>query len=265
MSYLCQDLSYQVDNNSLLEQVSTKFKGGEITAILGKNGAGKSTWLSLLSGELIASSGQLFLADKAIQSFSLSALAEIRSVLPQQQKMSFSMSVEELVSLGAEVQGKPALMPEIVQQVMQACDISSFQKRDVLTLSGGELQRAQLARVLAQIWPIEEMRLNETLSQVFKGRWLLLDEWSNGLDLHHQQLFIQLFKTWAQQGLGIIMVVHDLNLATQVADHIKVLDQGHLVLEGEPQAVLNKENVQKHLQLKISLYSREQDNYPLVI
>jgi len=245
----CVDLGYQIDNKHLLKQVNCGFKAGQISVVLGKNGAGKSTLLKLLSKQLQPTEGAIRFNNQRLDQIKLSELALQRAVLAQQSPLAFSMSVTELVSLGADVQSHNT--EKSIDELLALCDLSELAERDVMTLSGGELQRAQLARVLAQIWPFDSAMSSE--SQSFVGKWLLLDEWSNNLDLHHQQRFVALFKQWAQQGLGIIMVLHDLNLAAQLADDIKILQNAELITEGKPAEVLTEGAVLKTLDLKVCI------------
>jgi len=244
----CQNVTYKVQSNLLLEEINSTFNSGEISVILGKNGAGKSTWLSLLAKELTPTSGQIFLQDTPLDSCSFAELALQRAVLPQLQNMVFSLKVKHLVKLGAEVQQQPSHTDLISQAAMQVCDIEHLAERDVVTLSGGEQKRVQLARVLAQIWPLENLETKQ--SDAFAGKWLFLDEWTSGLDLHHQQLLAGYFKCWSQQGLGVVMVLHDLNLTSQLADKVKILKGGKLVSEGCTKEVLTPENILQTLDLK---------------
>ena len=259
----CQNLTYKVQSNLLLEEINSIFNSGEISVILGKNGAGKSTWLSLLSKELTPSSGQIFLQDTALASWSFAELAMQRAVLPQLQNMVFSLKVKQLVKLGAEVQQQPIHADLITQATMQICDIEHLAERDVVTLSGGEQKRVQLARVLAQIWPLEPLQANQT--KPFSGKWLFLDEWTSSLDLHHQQLLSSCFKRWAQQGLGVVMVLHDLSLTSQLADKVKILKAGKLVSEGPTEEVLTPENILHTLDLKTLAVDIDGIKQPMIL
>ena len=261
MGWQCQKLSYQVGGARLLNRVSTQFNQAQVSVILGKNGAGKSTLLKLMSLEIQPQQGEICFDERSLHAYSLSELAQRRAVLPQKYHLPFSMSVEAFIGLGAEVQNA-ADAERVITTMMTQFDLHALAGRDVLTLSGGEQQRVQLARVMAQIWP-DESRLQS--EQPLAGYWLLLDEWTNGLDLHHQQCFISQFKQWARQGLGVVMVLHDLNVAAQVADDIKLLSDGELRAQGSPQQVLTKEHVQLYLDLPVDTYTRQGDHYPLVL
>lgn len=258
----CMDLSYQVNAISLVEQINCAFVAGKISVILGKNGAGKSTLLSLLTKEITPSSGSINWQSTPLQTLSFADLALSRAVLPQLQNVVFSLTVRQMVSLGAQVQAdeQPQL---IIDAVMQVCDIVHLAQRDVMTLSGGEQKRVQLARVLAQIWPIEALKTQQT--RPFLGKWLFLDEWTTSLDLHHQQVLAQYFKQWASQGLGIIMVLHDLNLTAQLADEVKLLNQGQLVLQGTVKTVFTQQTIQNVLGLQVEIVHQQGLQAPIIV
>jgi len=260
---VCQKLSYKVHDKTLLTAIDTVFNAGQISVILGKNGAGKSTLLSLLTKEITATDGSILWHKKPIENCSFAELALQRSVLPQLQNMVFSLKVQQLIELGAEVQQKTNYIDDITFSVMQVCDIEHLAQRDVITLSGGEQKRVQLARVLAQIWPVEAIQNGE--QNPFSGKWLFLDEWTTSLDLHHQQQLANNFKDWALQGLGIIMVLHDLNLTSQLADHVKILKEGELVSEGQTLQVLTKQNILNTLDLDIFVTNINEVEHPIMV
>ena len=260
-----QKIYYQLKNKSLIENIDTEFNASQINVILGKNGAGKSTLLALLSKELMPSSGVITWQDIPLNQLSYSQLAQQRAVLPQLQSLVFSFSVKQLVELGVEVQQLNSRddMNQIIHKVMQVCDVLHLADRDVVTLSGGEQKRAQLARVLAQIWPNDYF--NEAVKQPFVGRWLLLDEWTNNLDLHHQQKLVKHFKSWAKKGLGIVMVLHDLNLSAQIADKVVLLNNAKLVKQGKVSEVLNVATIQEELGLKVKVVTIEGIQHPVIL
>ncbi|GAB6070996.1 heme ABC transporter ATP-binding protein [Thiomicrorhabdus hydrogeniphila] len=261
----CQKLSYQVQGKALINQLNCEFTSAKIHVVLGKNGAGKSTLLALLSKELQPIIGSVFWQNKPLAQMDYADLAQQRAVLPQLQSPAFSISVQELVELGAQVQQgiNAQQIKEISQIVMQACDVVNLAQRDVMQLSGGEQKRAQLARVLAQIWPIESF--DTGLVKPFKNRWLFLDEWTNNLDLHHQQSLAHLFKQLASQGLGIIMVLHDINLCAQIADDVLILNQGQLFKQGKVTNVLTAQTIQQALNLDVQITHIEGFKHPFIL
>lgn len=261
----CQNLSYQVQNTYLINQINCEFEPAKINVILGKNGAGKSTLLALLSKELLPSVGSIIWQDKPLSQINYANLAQQRAVLPQLQSPAFSISVQQLVELGAQVQQglNAQQILQICEKVMQVCDVVSLAQRDLMQLSGGEQKRAHLARVLAQIWPIEAF--DTGLVKPFINRWLFLDEWTNNLDLHHQQSLAHIFKKLAAQGLGVIMVLHDINLCAQIADKVLLLNQGTLFKQGKVSEILTNQIIQQALNLEVQISHIEGINYPVII
>ncbi|RLA55889.1 MAG: heme ABC transporter ATP-binding protein, partial [Gammaproteobacteria bacterium] len=122
-------------------------------------------------------------------------------------------------------------------------------------LSGGEKQRVQLARVLAQIW--------EPSSE--GDRYLVLDEPTSSLDLAHQQMTLDVVRNLAQKGVGIMIVIHDLNLAARCADQMLLLQCGRIVISGTPQDVLKPENIHSVFQVDAHIGRHPVSGTPLVI
>ena len=148
----------------------------------------------------------------------------------QYSDLAFPFSVEEVVSMGRAPHGKRD-EHQAIQQVMAQTDCLALAQRDYRQLSGGEQQRVQLARVLAQLWQPQP-----------SPAWLFLDEPTSALDLYHQQHSLRLLRSLTrQQPLGVCCVLHDLNLAALYADRILLLHQGRLVASGTPQEVLQME------------------------
>jgi len=139
--------------------------------------------------------------------------------------------------------------------VLNAMDIEHLKERDVLTLSGGEQKRAQLARVLAQIWPSSFEH-----PQAFEGKWLFLDEWSDALDLKHQVHIGCLFKQLVQKGLGIIMVSHDLNQVLHLTDTCTLLKKGQLFAQGPTHKVMNDQTLTEVFDLSVQVVKTVQPN-----
>jgi len=148
------DLEVRIANTVLLSHISCEFKAGNIYTILGQNGAGKSTLLKCLSLEMSPSKGEVRWNNRPLDHFLYAELARQRAVLSQSNELAFSFTVEALVELGEEVIQRPSTEASLViEAVLTVCDLIPLRHRDYLTLSGGEKKRAQLARVLAQIWP----------------------------------------------------------------------------------------------------------------
>lgn len=232
------NVSCVVGAASLLQPMTVGFKAGQVTAILGPNGAGKSTLLSLLSGQRKPSgSGEVRINGRKLGDYPALGLARFRAVLPQDTSVAFDYSVKDVVELGRFPHARQPSRNEtgIVQAAMQVTGVDAMAGRIINTLSGGERARAQLARVLAQIWePVPEAA----------ARWLLLDEPTAALDLSNQHDVLRLTRLWARErGVGVVAVLHDLNLALRYADEVLVLNGGAVQASGSAAEVLNATNV----------------------
>jgi iron complex transport system ATP-binding protein len=227
-----QGLGHTVGDVRILQPLDVYLANGQVHAILGPNGAGKSTLLNLLSGQERCKQGKISINGRALPLYAASELAKFRAVMPQSHQVAFDFSVQEIVELGRYPHRLNPSREEasIADQAMRLADVVQLAQRQFNTLSGGEKARVQLARALAQLWqPQSDLG----------PRWLLLDEPTAALDLSHQYSVMRIVRSWArQQGVGVIAVLHDLNLAMRFADTALVLDAGHLKAFGAPQEVL---------------------------
>lgn len=230
------DVVVAVPGKTLLQAASACFAAGQVSAILGPNGAGKSTLMSVLTGQRQPGGGQVRLAGQALVGYSPQDLARVRACVAQETQVAFEFTVREVVELGRYPhRGQPARHEAaIAVQAMQTTAVEHLADRPLNTLSGGEKARVHLARALAQVW--------EPVTGIAGGgstRWLLLDEPTAALDLQHQHRMLQLARDWArQQGVGVVAVLHDLNLALRYSDRCVVLQGGRLVASGVTDEVL---------------------------
>ncbi|NBN62156.1 heme ABC transporter ATP-binding protein [Pannonibacter tanglangensis] len=214
MSDLVLDgFSVTLAGRRIVEDVSLCARAGELTAIIGPNGSGKSTLMKGLSGEH-RYAGSARLNGHEIAGLAPAVLARQRAVLPQHSVITFPMTVTEVVGLGFHAR-RP--QPELIGAALERVGLSGFGGRLHETLSGGEQQRAQLARVLVQIWePVNDGA----------PCWLFLDEPVSSLDIHHQILIMDLARAYARAGGGVLAVMHDLNLTAMYADRVIALRCG---------------------------------------
>lgn len=214
----------------VLHQLNLCLCPGQVLALVGPNGCGKSTLLKLLSGELKGTRCHATLHGRALSSWPVPELARRRAVLPQTQQLSFPFEVQEVVALGRNAHPESALDPAgVTQCALEAVGLRDFGPRPYLALSGGERQRVHLARVLAQVWPEPEAAA---------PRYLLLDEPVNNLDLASQHLCLRLAREQAHRGCGVLLVLHDLNLALRYADQVALMQQGQILERGLPEETL---------------------------
>lgn len=231
MALSAQGLSLAVQGRALVSDIRMTLCPGAVTAIVGPNGAGKSTLLSLLCGARKPSQGTVTLDGQALARWPHGHLARHRAVLAQDNAVAFNHTVQEVVALGRYPHRlSPSRQEsEIVPMAMAQAGVSGMAQRGIHSLSGGERARAHFARVLAQVWEAPGSG----------SRWLFLDEPTAALDLRHQTDLLQRARDWAtEQGVGVVAVVHDLNLALRFADRALVLDQGRCVADGVPAEVL---------------------------
>lgn len=243
-------VAVRLAEKTLLHTTSVQFLAGQVTAIAGPNGAGKSTLMSVLTGQRKPDQGRVDLGGKALQAFESAELARVRAFVAQETQVAFDFTVQEVVALGRYPHRRHPSAQEsgIALLAMQATKVAHLAERALNTLSGGEKARVHLARALAQVWePVALEAGND--SPVKQGRplatrWLLLDEPTAALDLQHQHRMLQLARDWATtQGIGVVAVLHDLNLALRYSDRCVVLQQGRVVASGPTSEVLTPERI----------------------
>ncbi|GHN01524.1 hemin import ATP-binding protein HmuV [Cytophagales bacterium WSM2-2] len=238
-----QNISVSVGSKKLLNNISACFEPGKMNLIIGPNGSGKSTLIKAASKQIKTSSGSVLYGDKEISSLTYQDLAKFRAVLSQQVDVAFPLKVWEVVMLGRSPHFVTSPGPEdqqVVEEAMNYFDVWSMAERDYVTLSGGEKQRVNFARVLAQIWSSGSNQM----------RYLLLDEPLTFLDVNYQYQFMHKLQQLVKKNdLVVVGVVHDLNLAIRFGDTILLLNEGKIIANGVPEQVLTKENIKESFQI----------------
>lgn len=201
-----------------VHDVSLTLVPGELLVLAGPNAAGKTTLLEALAGTVTPRAGDVTLDGCALSHWPSKALARRRAVLPQQDALSFAFRVEEVVELGLMPYAEVAHANEVVLEVLSQAGVAHLIGRRYTELSGGERRRVQLARVLAQI--------HRAPPDV--PCYLLLDEPTAALDLSHQHAVMAVLRGLVARGLGVLAVVHDLNLAARYADRLALMKDGCL-------------------------------------
>ena len=256
MTMLADNISLHLSGFDLLRNISLEVEAGKVTAIVGPNGAGKSSLLKVLTGDMAPTSGQVQLNHCALAQWPLLHRAQILAVLPQHSRLNFPFTASEVVALG-RIPHQTGMIKdaEIVAQALDLVDASYLQKRLYTQMSGGEKQRVQLARVLAQIWQPSD----------HGEQFLVLDEPTSAFDLSHQKLTLDIVRQLANRGVGVVMVLHDLNLAARCADNLVVFDAGVIAAQGQPEQVLTESLIDKVFGVKAMITQHPQTNRPLVI
>lgn len=232
------NLSLAIKGKQIIRDVSLEISQGKITSIIGSNGAGKSSLLKLLAAGSYSYTGELIIAGKVAHSYSKLELAKIRAFLSQNCEVNFPFKVSEIVAMGRSphiVGSESEKDKAIVFDVLRKLSMVDFYNRDFTTLSGGEKQRVQMARVLAQlVCDKGDMR----------GKILFLDEPTSALDIKYQDSLLAIVKKLVtEQGLTAITVMHDINLVAKYSDDIAMLKDGVLIKSGASEDVLTEANL----------------------
>lgn len=256
MALSATDIHLHVAGFDLLRGIGIDMQPGTVTAVVGPNGAGKSSLLRVLCGDLPVNAGEVRLNGRPLAGWDAESRARMLAVLPQQSTLDFPFTAREVVSLARVPHRTGAARDrEIVQAALEAVDASYLDKRYYTYMSGGEKQRVQLARVLAQIWePAAE-----------GARVLLLDEPTSAFDLSHQQLTLDIVRRVANEGVAVLTVLHDLNLAARCADRMLVLTCGQLAADGPPAEVLDEALVERVFGLRCMLVPHPVTGTPMVV
>ncbi len=246
-----ESLSLKLEGRTILDGLTAHVRAGELVALLGPNGAGKSTLVKAVAGEVEAASGGIAINRRPLSQWPRAELARHRAVMPQKIDMQFPLTAYEVVALGRPREPM-AQRQRIVTELLTLMDVADLAQRRVPTLSGGEQQRVQLARVLAQLW-----------EQPHPGLFLL-DECTSALDPAHQQLVFNRLRQLANSGNGLLVAVHDLNLAAQWADRLILMNHGKVAVEGSPESVLTADNLMQIYGLDARVITLA-EGYPVVL
>lgn len=232
-----QKISYQSQKVSILKDVDISVGFGEFLAIVGPNGAGKSSLLNLLANEIKTENKKnIQFKDKILSDWNLEELSRHKAKFSQHNAQDIPLLVADVVMMGRYPYFSSQPHYEdfaSVEKAMAETDVLHFKKREYNSLSGGEKQRVHLARVLAQL----DNEIENTL--------LFLDEPLNNLDIKYQYKTLELIKNYTKNNNTAIVVLHDLNLAAQFADHILLMEKGAVLSYGTPEKVFTASTISK--------------------
>lgn len=253
-----REITVRRGGRALLDGVTLRIAPGEVVALAGPNGAGKSTLRRVLAGEWRPAEGSVWLNGRVLADWPAAAQARLRAVLPQDATLNFPFTAAEVALLGRMPhtgRRESAHDYRIAQEALELAGAGELSERLYPTLSGGERQRVQLARVLAQIWDVP----------TDNACYLLLDEPTSNLDLARQHNTLRVARQLAAKGVGVLAILHDLNLAAQYADRLALLHNGRLVADGPPPEVLTPAHIQQTFDLPVSVINHPNARHLLVL
>jgi iron complex transport system ATP-binding protein len=227
--FIADQVSWQVDELQILDNLSFEVKRNEFLGFIGPNGAGKSSLLRCLFGKNGISSGSLSFNQQAINQYSRRELAQQIAVLIQEPPTQFEMSVFDVVAMGL-IPNRPLFSfstqedQQTITHALEKVELLNKAQNAFNTLSGGEKQRVMVARAIVQ-----------------DPKVLILDEPTNHLDIQHQIDVLQLAK---EMNITVLLSIHDLNMAAAFCDRLILMKEGRIITSGEPDSVLTRDNLE---------------------
>jgi iron complex transport system ATP-binding protein len=212
-----------------LDDVAVDIPSGSFYAVLGPNGSGKSTLMRALLGVTPLAGGHTTFDGRPSADWGRRELAQCVGAVAQSESIAFPLTTRELVAMGrypylGPLEGERDDDRLAIARALDACDVTDLAERDVTTLSGGELQRARIARALAQ-----------------NPRALVLDEPTSSLDVRHEMAILELLRGAATSGMTVLLITHGLDVAAQFADRMLLLSRGRVAAEGTPEEVIRED------------------------
>lgn len=248
------DIRVTLRGREILHGMDMTAQPGTVTAIVGPNGSGKTTFLKALTGE-VSHTGKVRVNGRDAADYQPWELAAERAVLPQAAQLAFPFTVIEVVRMGL-MRGTSAEDDRIPMAALRRVGLAHYAQAYCQDLSGGEQQRVHLARVLAQVWaPVEEGR----------PRWLFLDEPVASLDIGHQLEVLEVVRDFAAAGGGVIAVMHDLNLTAMMAEQVMVIREGRVLIAAPPQEALTSEVLSEAYQCRLSVSEAPSGSVPFLL
>ena len=249
-----EKLNYSYGKKEVLKELSLNIDENKLTGIIGPNGCGKSTLAKNIIRYINGKFEYFKIMDIDIRQLSHKKIAQLISYIPQKSTIIPNISVFDYVLLGRFPLLKNSWDNysekdyKIVENNINLLNIEELRDRNIETLSGGELQKALLARALAQ-----------------EAKILLLDEPTSALDLNNAVEFMKILKNISiKKNISVIIIIHDLNLASLFCDSLIILKDGRFIEKGSPKEVINEENIKSVYNLECKVCYNE-NNKPYII
>ncbi len=250
-----KNITVQLGKVKFINDLSFNLNSGKLLALVGPNGAGKSTLLKTLSGD-IPYAGEVLLHQTNIKNYTATEMAQVKAVMTQKSNVNFDFLVKEITMMGRYPHFAHVPTTEdktVVEQCHQTVGLSSYANRIHSSLSGGEQQRNHFSRALAQL-----------ASSALLPKLLLLDEPLNNLDIKYQFKLMELVKKFVEKGNAAIVVLHDLNIASNFADEMVVLKQGEIVTQGDVERVFTPSTLSQCYEMEAHVQPHPITQKPMV-
>ncbi|OOF86015.1 iron-hydroxamate transporter ATP-binding subunit [Rodentibacter ratti] len=247
-----QQVSFSIPQRTLLYPTSLSFESGKVYGLIGHNGSGKSTLIKLMARQHPFSHGDILLNNRSVQSWKNQDFAKQVAYLPQHLPQTTNMTAKELIAMGRYAWNglfgrETEADKQAISRALTLTHTEKFADQLVDTLSGGERSRIWLAMLMAQ-----------------ESRFLLLDEPLAALDIAHQVEVMQLIHSLSRElNLGVIIVIHDINLAARFCDHLVALHSGKLLAQGNAHDIVNTPSLQKIYGIELNVIEHPDTHRPV--
>ncbi len=249
MSIEIKNISLDINNKNILKNINLEVKPGEILSIIGPNGAGKTSLINLVAGDHLPSKGKIFYDKNDLRTLTLEEKSRKRSVMGQFSRIAFDFKVKEVIQFGWVENGIEIfsdIFEDIILRISKLCNVQYLLNRNINSLSGGELKRVQLAKTLLQLY--------NPHSYNRKNKYALLDEPLANLDLFYEIEVLKIVRNVSRdQGIGIMLIIHDLNLAAKFSNKIALLHSGEIKDYGKPKDVLKPSTLKTIYKMKMKV------------
>lgn len=249
-----KNITLKYGDYEVLRDISFNIKKGEFTSIIGPNGAGKSTVLKAIMKNIELASGDISIKGKSIKNITHKEKACIIGFVPQEFNISFDFTVYDIVAMGrnpyiAKFKKSKFDDKKIIEESLQKTNTYEFKDKYFNSLSGGEKQRVIIARALAQ-----------------QPEILILDEATSSLDIHHQLDILELIHSLNREdGLTVLTIMHDLNLASRFSDKIVLLSKNGVIKSGTPSEVIDEQVLKNVYDMDMVVRENKLLSYPEII
>lgn len=250
--FLIENATFAIPTRTLLHSVSLQFEQGKVYGLIGHNGSGKSTLIKLLAKQNTLSGGRILFNQQELSRWSSREFAKQVAYLPQHLPQATNLTARELIAMGRYAWNglfgsNKQKDHEAIERALTLTHTEQFAEQLVDTLSGGERSRIWLAMLLAQ-----------------QSKFLLLDEPLAALDIAHQVEVMELVKKLAHElNLGVIIVIHDINLAARYCDQLVALHSGKLLAQGDAFEIVNSPKLKQIYGIDLNVIEHPETKRPV--